>query len=53
MRGQGINLIDLNRLDEAEAALQRSLEVEPENPNALHELGYLERLRQQRAAGAG
>jgi tetratricopeptide (TPR) repeat protein len=53
LRGQGINLIDLGRLDEAEAALQRSLEVEPENPNALHELDYLERLRQQRAAGAG
>ncbi|MBM3749503.1 MAG: tetratricopeptide repeat protein [Acidobacteria bacterium] len=47
LRGQGINLIDLGRLDEAEAALKRSLEVEPENPNALHELGYIAHLRRQ------
>jgi len=47
LRGQGINLIDLGRLDEAEAALKRSLEFEPENPNALHELGYIEHLRRQ------
>jgi len=52
LRGQGINLIDLGRLDEAEAALKRSLEVEPENQNALHELGYIAHLREQGAPGA-
>jgi tetratricopeptide (TPR) repeat protein len=51
LRGQGINLIDLGRLDEAEAALKRSLEVEPENPNAQHELGYIAHLREQGASG--
>lgn len=53
LRGQGINLIDLGRLDEAEAALKRSLEVEPEHQNALHELGYIAHLREQGAPGAG
>lgn len=53
LRGQGINLIDLGRLDEAEAAFQRSLEVEPNHPNALHELGYIAHLRQQQAGGTG
>ena len=52
LRGQGINLIDLGRLDEAEAALKRSLEVEPENQNALHELGYIAHLREQGAPDA-
>lgn len=51
LRGQGINLIDLGRLDEAEAALKRSLEVEPDNQNAVHELGYIAHLRRQGAAG--
>lgn len=53
LRGQGINLIDLGRLDEAEAAFQRSLEVEPNHPNALHELGYIAHLRQQQAGATG
>lgn len=52
LRGQGINLIDLGRLDEAEQALSRSLEVEPDNQNAPHELGYIAHLRQQQQ-GAG
>jgi hypothetical protein len=30
LRGQGIQLIDLRRLDEAEAVLKQSLEFEPE-----------------------
>jgi tetratricopeptide (TPR) repeat protein len=53
LRGQGLNLIDLGRLDEAEAAFQRSLEAEPNHPNALHELGYIAHLRQQQAGGSG
>jgi len=51
LRGQGVNLIDLGRLDEAEAAFQRSLEAEPNHPNALHELGYIAQLREQQAGG--
>ena len=51
LRGQGISLIDLGRLDEAEQALRRSLEVEPENQNALHELGYIAHLREQQGEG--
>jgi tetratricopeptide (TPR) repeat protein len=50
LRGQGINLIDLGFLDEAEAALKRSLEIEPENQNALHELDYIAHLREQGAS---
>ena len=53
LRGQGLNLIDLGRLEEAEAAFQRSLEVEPNHPNALHELGYLASLRQQQGGTGG
>jgi len=51
LRGQGLSLIDLGRLDEAEQAFQRSLEAEPNHPNALHELGYIAHLRQQQAGG--
>jgi tetratricopeptide (TPR) repeat protein len=40
-RGQGVQLIDLNRLDEAESALRRSLEFEPGNEIALVELEYI------------
>jgi tetratricopeptide (TPR) repeat protein len=46
LRGQGINLIDLGRLEEAEQALHRSLEFAPENSGALHELGFIQHLRQ-------
>ena len=53
LRGQGINLIDLGRLEEAEAAFQRSLEVEPNHPSAPHELGYIAHLRQQQAGANG
>jgi tetratricopeptide (TPR) repeat protein len=48
LRGQGIQLIDLDRLDEAEDALRRSLELEPDSKNAHHELGYIEDLRRKR-----
>jgi tetratricopeptide (TPR) repeat protein len=49
-RGQGIQLIDLDRLDEAETILKRSLEYEPESEGARNELEYLQNLRSQRQA---
>ena len=39
LRGQGVQLVDLDRLDEAEDALRRSLELEPESETAHNELG--------------
>ena len=50
LRGQGIQLVDLDRFDEAEAALQQSLELEPDSQTARNELGYIEDLRKKRAA---
>lgn len=49
LRGQGVQLVDLERLDEAEAALQRSLEFEPGNDLALQELEYIRQLRDDQA----
>lgn len=49
LRGQGVQLIDLGRLDEAEAALRRSLEFEPGNNLALQELEYIQQLRENQA----
>jgi tetratricopeptide (TPR) repeat protein len=45
LRGQGVQLIDLGRPDEAEAVLRRSLELEPDSEVARHELEYLDSLR--------
>lgn len=50
LRGQGVQLIDLDRLDEAEDAFRRSLELEPDSEVAKNELGYIENLRQKREA---
>ncbi len=50
LRGQGVQLVDLDRLDEAESALQKSLELEPDSEVAKNELGYIGDLRQRRAA---
>lgn len=50
LRGQGVQLVDLDRLDEAEAALRQSLEFEPESETARNELGYIADLRRQREA---
>jgi tetratricopeptide (TPR) repeat protein len=49
LRGQGVQLVDLQRLDEAEAALKRSLELEPRSQVALEELKYIEQLRTDEA----
>ncbi|MFL6690711.1 MAG: hypothetical protein ACJ8IR_11085 [Alphaproteobacteria bacterium] len=44
-RGRGFSLTELNRLDEAEAAYQESLELEPGNERAEHELKYVAQLK--------
>lgn len=48
LRGQGVQLVDLERLDEAEDALRRSLELEPDSKTAHNELGYIKDLRRKR-----
>ena len=45
LRGAAVALIDLKRLDEAEELLKKSLEIEPENKAAIHELNYIQGLR--------
>ena len=45
LRGQGSVLIDLRRLDEAEAAISRSLVLDPESKVAKNELQYIAELR--------
>lgn len=44
-RGRGVVLIDLKRIDEAEAALRKSLELQPGHPIALNELKYIAEIR--------
>ncbi len=46
LRGRGFALIELHRLDEAEAAYEQSLKLEPGHGGALHELNYIRGLRQ-------
>lgn len=45
-RGIGFSLIELNRLDEAEAKFKECLEIDPKDEGALRELEYIEHLRQ-------
>lgn len=45
LRGRGFQLIELNRLDEAERAFRDSLQIDPDNELALHEIGYIAHLR--------
>lgn len=52
LRGQGVQLIDLGRLDEAEDLLRRSLALEPGSEVARHELEYIRNLRLQRERAA-
>lgn len=54
-RQKGVTLIDLNRLDEAEASLRKSLELEPGNRIATQELEYIASLRSggERAGALG
>lgn len=48
-RGRGFVLIEMARLDEAEAAFQAALEIEPGNKVALNELAYIDHLRRDGA----
>ena len=48
LRGEGFALIELARLDEAEACFRRSQEFDPESPVAANELGYIQELRRGR-----
>jgi len=50
LRGQGAVLIDLQRLDEAESAFQKSLELDPLSDVARRELEYLADVRKQQLA---
>jgi tetratricopeptide (TPR) repeat protein len=52
-RGRGFALIELNRLDEAEAAFKSSLEIEPNSSIAMGELQYIARLRKGERALPG
>jgi tetratricopeptide (TPR) repeat protein len=45
LRGEGFALIELARLDEAEACFRQSLEFDPESPVAANELAYIQELR--------
>lgn len=49
LRGQGSALIDLCRLDDAENAYRRSLELEPNSELARKELEYIHEARQEQA----
>ena len=41
LRGEGVQLIELGRLEEAELALYKSLELDPKNEIAINELVYI------------
>jgi tetratricopeptide (TPR) repeat protein len=50
-RGVGYSLIELGRLDEAEAKFMECLEIDRNDKNALNELQYIEKLREEQAQG--
>jgi tetratricopeptide (TPR) repeat protein len=50
LRGQGFSLIELERLDDAESAFRRALEIDPTSQIALNELRYIAHLRKGGAA---
>ena len=50
LRSKGFGLTELARLDEAEAAYQEALRLEPGHAGALHELDYIKGLRAGRKA---
>jgi Flp pilus assembly protein TadD len=51
LRGQGYDLVELHRLDEAEAAYRACLELKPNEPRSLGELEYIRRLRVKAKGG--
>jgi len=51
MRGIGVCLVDLKQLEEAEAWLKRSLELDPDSVVARKELEYIKGLREGKGSG--
>ena len=49
LRGVGFALIELHRLDEAEAAFQESLKTDPNSQVAMNELAYIRQVRAKSA----
>jgi tetratricopeptide (TPR) repeat protein len=49
LRGQGMTLIDLGRLDEAEVCFENSLKYEPDSKLVMNEMEYVRRLRSKQA----
>lgn len=47
LRGLGFSLIELGRLDEAEAKFRAALELDPNDERSKHELQYIEQKRKQ------
>jgi len=47
LRGQGFSLIELHRLEEAEAVFERCLEINPKDEKARNELRYIDQLRKR------
>ena len=45
LRGQGYDLVELHRLDEAEAAYRACLKLQPNEPKSLGELEYIRQVR--------
>ena len=48
LRGEGVQLVDLDRLEEAETVLRKSLELEPDSEVAKKELDYIKTLKSRR-----
>ena len=51
LRGIGYVDVELGKLDDAEAAYRRCLEIDPHNQKAINELGYVQGLRKKANAG--
>jgi tetratricopeptide (TPR) repeat protein len=49
LRGQGYDLVELHRLDEAEAAYRGCIKLQPNEPKSLAELQYIRQLRAKKA----
>lgn len=47
LRGQGYDLVELHRLDEAEAAYRACLKLKPNEPRSLGELEYIRQVREK------
>ena len=47
LRGQGYILVELHRLDEAEAAYRKCMALVPDEPNSKAELGYIAEQRKK------